>query len=1501
MKYQYKLIVNNNKIYREFEISPEYDVIHLGTTSECELRLNKDDFFRDIFLELSYQNGIWEMSSSEGVYINRGDMRKLMATELRHGDVVSLKYVDTDDVIFKVRFFIDFEAQVPEYNSKVYLPDKKEWVIGTARNADIMIESAFSKKDELRIAFNNGSYVLREVNTEYGVALNGVRLKGEHVLNDHDFFSVSECFFYYKNSELFFDSSHVRSGKATSVILKTNSFIYPKFIRNTRVQYQVNEDEIEIQQPAAKPHDQKKSILLTLIPALVMLAMTIVLRGILGSGGTFVIYSAVSISMGAIVSVITYKQDKKQVKEDTENREKAYLAYTDEKEKLIMSMRQRELESLRKIYVSLDDDIREIYSFGGNLFEKTEGDQDFLRVYLGTGTVESLNQVKFNKVEFVDPEDPITLLPEKISEKFRYISDAPIVANLYESNGVGFVGSIDSLRALLKNVTIDICARHFFKDVKLAYLLDEEFQEDTEWLRWLRNLEADGEDIRCIAYDTEGRNMLLEYLYAVLSFRESLSEEDREHKYDEWYVVFISDCESTGRHPVSKYFRDASKYGFTFVYLERYEERIPAGCGELIRLDDTTRGHLVRTENGDELVGFTFNEVPEVVAAEATRRLGAVQIDEVSLEGQLTKSITMFELLNIFAVEDLDLETRWSESQVYKSLSAPIGVKANADIVSLNISDGAKGHGPHGLVAGTTGSGKSEILQTYILSMATLFHPYDVGFVVIDFKGGGMANQFEKLPHLIGTITNIDGREIDRSLLSIKAELIKRQEMFSQAGVNHINDYIRLYKAGTVSEPMPHLIMIVDEFAELKAEYPDFMKELISAARIGRTLGVHLILATQKPAGVVDAQIWSNSKFKLCLKVQTKEDSNEVLKTPLAAEIVEPGRAYLQVGNNEIFELIQSAYSGAGVPVGSSDDEKTFAVYERNIWGKKTLIYTNKRKDEDESQLTQLDAIVEHVNTYCEARGIEKLPGICLPALPQVIGTGMLDYDASGRGFTVPIGVFDDPANQRQAVIELDPSRENVYIVGSSQSGKTVLLQTIMYGLMRKYTPDQVSLYIVDCGSMVLRLFEESKHVGGVVTSNEEEKCKNLFKLLSKTVSERKNIISGAGVGNYASYLETGKTDMPLMVVIIDNYAAFKEFFPDQSEMLGSLTREAQGVGISFIVTAPASNSMNYRIQANFAQKLALNCNDDGEYSNIFGHCREIPREYAGSGLVSIEKRILNWQAAIFGEGDTEAARSSELKAYIEQRNDSVSTSAHKIPMVPDKIVLSELMAAEPKMFREAGLIPFGMSFSSIEYVFANIYEWSSLSLLGDNERRLTFIKAFLTILQKTIVFHNVEAIVIDDKAGSLKDVCGGGFISNYTTGAADGLSALTEFIEESENRVDAPEDTSTLVLVMNNQDVLRQACADKDISKDFALAMKRSRENKSFMLVSQIENIAVGFNISDIYKSVKEEAKGILFAQMTDNKLYEINGRIRPDSTYDDTMGYFVSDGEYTRIRIFD
>lgn len=209
-----------------------------------------------------------------------------------------------------------------------------------------------------------------------------------------------------------------------------------------------------------------------------MFAMTIVLRGIIGGGGTFVIYSAVSMGMGIITSVITYVKDKKDIKKEIEEREVSYKEYISEKEKKIEKLRDDELRIRRRIYESIDKDLEEVENFGKRLFEKTSGDKDFLKVYLGTGEVESLNPVKYNKMEFVDLEDPISLLPEKISEKYRIINDAPIVSNFMDSCGVGIVGSYDRLVSIMKNITLDLAIRHFYNEVKFVYILDGSYIEE---------------------------------------------------------------------------------------------------------------------------------------------------------------------------------------------------------------------------------------------------------------------------------------------------------------------------------------------------------------------------------------------------------------------------------------------------------------------------------------------------------------------------------------------------------------------------------------------------------------------------------------------------------------------------------------------------------------------------------------------------------------------------------------------------------------------------------------------------------------------------------------------------------------------------------------------------------------------------------------------------------------------------------------------------------------
>ena len=429
-----------------------------------------------------------------------------------------------------------------------------------------------------------------------------------------------------------------------------------------------------------------------------------------------------------------------------------------------------------------------------------------------------------------------------------------------------------------------------------------------------------------------------------------------------------------------------------------------------------------------------------------------------------------------------------------------------------------------------TGSGKSEFIITYILSLAVNYHPYEVAFILIDYKGGGMAKAFENLPHTAGIITNLDGSAVKRSLISIESELKRRQAVFAEVskkvGISNIDiyKYQKLYREGTVSEPLQHLFIISDEFAELKTQQPEFMAQLISAARIGRSLGVHLILATQKPSGVVDDQIWSNSKFRVCLKVQERADSMDMLKRPDAAELSHTGRFYLQVGYNELFELGQSAWAGA--PYYPSDKvmvEKDNSVVVIDRIGRPVKrAQLDKKKAFSRDAKKQVDAITDYLSKIAKEEKIEIRP-LWLDPIPAKIYLKELKekykYTPSESFYLNPvIGEYDDPARQRQCLLQIPISQEgNVVVYGAAGSGKTTFINALIYSIMEDHTPEEVNFYIFDFASETLRAFAKAPHVGDVVLSYEGEKVTNSLKMLYEELERRKKLFADYG-GDYRSY-----------------------------------------------------------------------------------------------------------------------------------------------------------------------------------------------------------------------------------------------------------------------------------------------------------------------------------------------------------------------------------------------
>ena len=304
------------------------------------------------------------------------------------------------------------------------------------------------------------------------------------------------------------------------------------------------------------------------------------------------------------------------------------------------------------------------------------------------------------------------------------------------------------------------------------------------------------------------------------------------------YVIVIEDLSLIEGELLEKYvLNNTEDLGMTAIILAGNFEELPNTCNCIIENDHSFSGICMITNEGAVRTPVRFDRLNEEKLEKFARRISRMRVKETEQSGEIPDSITFFDMYGIKKLEELKVEERWRKNHVYESMKALIGLKAGNQPCYLDLHE--KYHGPHGLVAGTTGSGKSETLQTYILSLAINFSPEDVGLFIIDYKGGGMGNLFAKLPHVLGRISNLSGNQIHRAMVSIKSENVRRQKLFNESGVNNINAYTTLYKHGEVKEPIPHLFIVIDEFAELKREEPDFMRELISVAQVGRSLGVH--------------------------------------------------------------------------------------------------------------------------------------------------------------------------------------------------------------------------------------------------------------------------------------------------------------------------------------------------------------------------------------------------------------------------------------------------------------------------------------------------------------------------------------------------------------------------------------------------------------------------------------------------------------------------------------
>jgi S-DNA-T family DNA segregation ATPase FtsK/SpoIIIE len=1050
---------------------------------------------------------------------------------------------------------------------------------------------------------------------------------------------------------------------------------FPHYKRSPRIIKKAKEKKIHIEQPKEFSDKNKGGLVQIILPPLIMICITIGIS-ILMKRGLYVILSVVGTGMSLILSITKFVSDRKETKENKILREKTYRAYLLRKRKEIYHAYQEEKNAYLYSYPSMQEIQRMIQSYNPRIYERSYSDEDFLKISLGIARTKPKFQIELSLDELKGKMDQLEEEAKLIKNQFSQI-DRPVVIDLKKAH-LGLVGEKTVIHEQLKTLIAQLTFFHSYHDIEMIAIFDEKYDDDFQWVRWYPHFKI--HMINCVGTinSERKRDQILGSLHQILKERKLKEKESKKESLFLPYFIFIVDEPKwIMDHSIMEYLeRDGYNLGFSLIYTTNQRANLPEKIGTIALLENSTDGTLLMEERQEKNLNFKLSSTEGTDLEWMARNLGAVEHMK-GISAQIPSSITFFELYEVERPSQLHIEQRWKHNDSSKSLAVPLGARAEGDYVYLNLHE--KAHGPHGLVAGTTGSGKSEIIQSYILSLAVNFHPYEVAFLLIDYKGGGMAGLFKNLPHLLGTITNLDGAQSMRAMASIKSELARRQAIFNKYNVNHINSYNQLFKNGEAKEPLPHLFLISDEFAELKKEQPEFMSELISTARIGRSLGVHLILATQKPSGVVDDQIWSNSKFKLALKVQNEADSKEILKTPDAANITQPGRAYLQVGNNEIYELFQSAWSGAIYSEDCDEEKVDDRVYVVNELGQGELVNQDLSGSQKNSNCmtTQLDIVVKYIHDYYKSIKKMEVQKPWLPPLSEQLVSPQECIDGTGRAInlTAQLGMIDIPEKQLQEPYIVDFVRDgNLLYIASSGYGKTVFLTTVILSLAMHNSVENLNFYILDFGNSGLIPLNKLHHTADYITFEDTERMEKLILLIENEVKERKKKLAEKMVQNFEVYNQVAEDKMKAIFLVVDNFDVVNEMGFGQDEFFKKITRDGYGLGIFVVATATRSNSMKYSIYNNFKNKVAGYLFDESDANVIVGKSPYKQSEIKGRCLIKYQDMVSTMQiySMVAFQNDVEYNRQIDV---LIQRIISFypNRKAPRIPVLPENLFYSDM------------------------------------------------------------------------------------------------------------------------------------------------------------------------------------------------------------------------------------
>jgi DNA segregation ATPase FtsK/SpoIIIE, S-DNA-T family len=897
---------------------------------------------------------------------------------------------------------------------------------------------------------------------------------------------------------------------------------------------------------------------------------------------------------------------------------------------------------------------RRVRTPSSRLWERRPHHPDFLRLRAGIGDV---------------PWDPPVTVPrdrppaavQEVLDRHALLPRAPVEVDLSRGGVVGIVGDRGAAMALARSLVCQAAAHHGPADLGIAILAREDRARDWDWAKWLPHVRDASGSGRWLAGDRGSADALLTALTA------GDRDDDRggglrsgargDHRPEGRHVLTVLDdvALTQGRRAPARRLLRGDHHPAAGIVIAETADQLPAVTTTVIELfSELGDAELRRPQAAwgvDELV---IGGCTDVTARELARTLARYEDPELELVGAgLPRTVRLLPLLD---GDDLGVEEvarAWARDLPDPPPATPLGVGEDGVLHLDLVADG-----PHGLIGGTTGSGKSELLRSLVAGMAARVDPDHLVFVLVDYKGGSAFDRCAELPHTVGVVTDLDGHLGERALRSLEAELRHRERLLRDAGAQDLPDYLR---CGSPAGPLPRLVVVIDEFATLAAELPDLLGALVGIAQRGRSLGVHLLLATQRPSGSVNANIKANTNLRIALRVQDAQDSLDIIDRRDAAELSRdtPGRAYVRLGPGDV-ELVQTPLSTAASP----PERRTTVRLGPFPFAPRLPVIDHA--DPDAAGPSDLERLVTSVREAFRRTGrpaprrpwLEMLPerldldelagggvagdGGGVPGDDGGDGEGGAGGDGEGGGgvegaagtaavadATAWFGVADDPDHQRRVPVGWTPREGHLGLFGMVGSGTTTALVTLALALTRTHPPDRLHLHALDLGAGGLAGLAGLPHVGAVVPATAGELREKLLRTLRRELDRRRELSPAELAAQ------------PTVVVLVDGIGSLLAEFEgtdglEEGERFRRVFNDGPTVGIVFAVTGDRLGALPTRYGAAVARKLLFRHADPHEFGAVGIRTTSLPRFVPGRAVDATSELVVQ-VAHPGGTGDLRA------------------------------------------------------------------------------------------------------------------------------------------------------------------------------------------------------------------------------------------------------------------------